>query len=123
MAVHKIYRDSDLRIRLCLKDADSQPYRVSSTVRFAIRFFTTNEQEFIEASYIHGHTKNLSTDEDSDYAVFPREALKRLKDGVIYYSYEVTFLDTSGKDYLFKETVQGQSEMILKTRVKHVKQD
>lgn len=122
MAVYKVYKDSDLKVQLSLKDSESRPYRVMDTVKFVIRFFTTNENEFIEASYIHGQSVNLETGEHYDHAVFSRENLKKLKDGAIYYSYEVTLIDAGGKDYLFKETVKGQTEMILKTRIKYVKQ-
>lgn len=122
MAVYKVYKDSDLKIQLSLRDSESRPYRVADTVKFVIRFFTTNEHACIEASYIHGQCTNLELGEARDYAVFSRDVLQKLKDGAVYYSYEVTLIDAGGKDYLFKETVQGQTEMILKTRIKYVKQ-
>ena len=90
--IQKINKGSDLLIALDLKDMNDVPYRVSDLNQFIIRFFTSNPDNYIEASYIDGVCNSITIKEDGDYVSLNASDLIKLDSGILNYTYSIKSL-------------------------------
>lgn len=113
--IQKIYKGSDVLIELALKDMEGTAYRLDSVTRFNIKFFTTNPETYIEASYENGEYNGIQNEEDADYVVLNATDLDKLEDGIIHYTYSVRIVNGSFDDGFYDEVVTDESNLYLKS--------
>lgn len=113
--IQKINKGSDLLIVLDLKDMNDVPYRVSDLNQFIIRFFTSNQDNYIEASYIDGVCNSITIKEDGDYVSLNASDLIKLDSGILNYTYSIRIQDSSFADGYYDEVIKGQTELYIKS--------
>lgn len=113
--IQKINRGSDILIILDLKDMNDVPYRVSDLSQFIIRFFTSNPDNYVEASYIDGVCKGITIKEDGDYVSLNSSDLIKLDSGILNYTYSIRIEDSSFEDGYYDEVIKGQTELYIKS--------
>lgn len=113
--IQKINKGSDLLIALDLKDMNDVPYRVSDLNQFIIRFFTSNPDNYIEASYIDGVCNSITIKEDGDYVSLNASDLIKLDSGILNYTYSIRIQDSSFTDGYYDEVIKGQTELYIKS--------
>lgn len=113
--IQKINKGSDLLIALDLKDMNDVPYRVSDLNQFIIRFFTSNPDNYIEASYIDGVCNSITIKEDGDYVSLNASDLIKLDSGILNYTYSIRIQDSSFVDGYYDEVIKGQTELYIKS--------
>lgn len=112
----KVYKGTDLQIQLILKDAEGNPYRINKTNEFIIKFFTTDPEVYVEASYSAGEYTGIIEGEEYDYVVINSTDLDKLEDGLLNYVYNIRFANIDFEDGFYDEVVKGETNLFLKSK-------
>lgn len=114
--IQKVYKGSDIMITLSLKDIEGKPYRIGTTNEFIIRFYTTDPEIYVEASYSTGEYTGIIAEEDADYIALNALDLEKLEDGVLSYMCHIRIANTNFKDDFYDEVIKGQTNLFLKSK-------
>ena len=115
--IQKVYKGSDLMIELSLKDAEGTPYRINTTNGFSIKFFTTNPSNSIEGHYMAGEYSDIIEGDITDYMALNADDLEELDDGILNYVYTIRTANSDFKDGFYDETVKGQTDLYIKSKL------
>lgn len=113
----KVYKGTDLKLGLLLKDALGTPYRLAKTSRFDIKFFTTDPDVCAEAWCFRGRHKGIVEGEHVDYIVLDASDLEAMDEGVLNFSYRARFASSDFEDGYYDETGKRQTDMFLKSNL------
>ena len=120
--IHKIYRGSDAMINISLKDSCGNKYRVADTVKFDIKFFTTDPDVYVGGSYAAQKYTNIVPRQYFDTVVIEDADLETLEDGIIYYEYYARVVNDSFNNYFYDEIIKGQTNIVLNTNISYTKE-
>lgn len=113
----RVYKGTDLKIALILKDAEGNPYRINKANEFIIKFFTTDPEVYVEASYYAGEYTGIIEGEEYDYVIINSTDLDKLEDGLLNYVYNIRFANIDFEDGFYDEVVKGETNLFLKSKL------
>ncbi len=96
-----------------LIDSNGYKIRVQDCNKFSCKFFTTNEDNYIESSFIDGELTNLVLNEDEDLALINSSDLELLENGSIRALIQYSIEDVNYEDGMFDNNMYQTTNFIL----------
>lgn len=116
MAIQKIFKGSDIQLKLNIRDKTNNVLRVSDLDEYTIKLFTKSGNTFCSGSWIKstGTLINIIITDTADILFINASDLATLEEGLIYYQYHIKSVNSDYEDGYFDEVVEGETRFYLK---------
>ena len=109
----RVYKGSDLKLNIKLRDKDGTPCRANDVTYFSIKFYTKSIFSAIECKYGEGIYTGIIAGTTVDTAILNSADLDLLDRGLIKYTYHIQVVNSSFEDGVYNEIVEGSTSIYL----------